>query len=156
MRRLRCRDRCGYASPPVPRFVYSPPRGVGRFRALLLNEPLREQCPLWLHDQAWLFVVAVGLAAGLIFQVVLVALQGALAHVLPVPGGRSIRGPGAAAGGWLLLLAVTGAIVAWMLRGEELAVPFWVFAGLSGGSLVAAGVAYAWCWPAAVHDFAAD
>jgi hypothetical protein len=140
----------------MSRFVYYSPLGVGPLLAVLLNEPLREQCPLWLADQAWLFVGLVGVGAGAAFQVVLVALQGALAHVLPVPGGRSIRGPGAAVGGWLLLLAVVSAVTAGMLRGEELVLPLWAFAGLAGASLLAAGFAYAWCWPTAVADFTAD
>lgn len=93
------------------------------------------------------------LAVALVAQLYMVGAQGAWAAVLPVRGGRSVRGPGAVAAGVLLTLGLSAGIVAAMLFGQSMGTPAWVAAGLTGAALFVAAGVYVWCLPAAVPDF---
>ena len=77
----------------------------------------------------------------------------AFAQVLPVPVGRSIRGRAAKIGGCLIMGCVALAVVAVLLRLDELSSAALVVGLLSGVSGVAAVITYIWCWPTAVRDF---
>ncbi len=101
----------------------------------------------------WAIVSGVALLAGLELQTAMVGAQGAFAQVLPVPGGRSIRGGGAQAAGTLLLLAAALGIVGGLIRSPESSLPSNVVWSLAGAALLGSGIIYFWCWPTAVPDF---
>jgi hypothetical protein len=119
--------------------------------ALIYNSP-----PQWpgLPEWAW-WPTAVGLcaAAGLVSQLLMIGAQGAFAQVLPGPGGRSIRGHGAVATGWLILAGVVLLLLSLTVRSDELPQIVYMVAGAGSVSLVAGLVTDAWCWPAMVKDF---
>ncbi len=103
----------------------------------------------------WTVITGVALLAGLALQTAMVGAQGAFAQVLPVPGGRSIRGGGAQAAGTLLLLAAALGIVGGLIRSPESSLPSNVVWGLAGAALISSAIVYFWCWPTAVRDFPA-
>lgn len=100
-----------------------------------------------------LFVAGQALLAGLVFQLVMLGLQGAFAQVLPVPSGRSIRGRGAVITGGLIILSVLAGVAARLIAVDEIT-PGTIVIGIASGVcfLCAVGV-YIWCLPAAVRDF---
>lgn len=102
---------------------------------------------------AYLGACALG---GLLCQMLMIGAQGAFARVLPVPGGKSIRGTTAIIGGGAALAAVFLLAVAGFLyaeRSEGLLVAAYAFAIGAAAALVTAGIAYFWGLPAAVADF---
>ena len=105
-----------------------------------------------LHQLTVLFVVGCVLV-GVQCQLVMIGAQGIFARVLPVPGGRSIRGRSAAVGGTCLLGWAAFGIVAVLLHLEEVRVAPLVLATLSLGCLAGVLITYAWCWPFAARDF---
>ena len=138
------------------RFSYFSPFLLGVIGVLILHGPISESWPAMAAGLRWTLIGLAALGVGLACQTLMVGAQGAFAQVLPVPGGRSIRGRGAVVGGVLIIAAVGLCAVAGLLRSE----------GVSTGAIVvgAAGVlcgigaviAYAWGWPTAVRDFADD
>lgn len=138
------------------RWTYYMPLMAGIVLVCLLNNIVRELLPVaqpWLQ---WTVVAGVAIAAGLLGQAVLIGSQGVFAQVLPVPGGRSIRGGGAQAAGWLLLsglLLLCATAVLW----HEMIVVAAIGVGiLATIGLIAAGLIYLWNLPAAIRDFAED
>lgn len=95
-------------------------------------------------------------AAGIACQLALIGFQGSFAQVLPVPGGKSIRGRGAMLCGALILLGMGFALAAFLVGYDGLAGVASVATILAGGSLAAALGAYFWCVPAAITDFASS
>jgi hypothetical protein len=125
---------------------------------LIMNESIRAGLLGYSPSGRWLLVVAFALIAGLAAQLLMLGLQGVSAMALPAPGGRSIRGNAARGVGYLLLAAVALAVVGLPLALEygAVATAGMVLLALAGAALVAALIAYAWAWPAAVQDFADD
>lgn len=136
------------------RWTYYSPIFLGAAFAVLAKDLYDDQLPLAGDWRYWTALSAVAVAFGLIGQAAMIGIQGAFAQVLPVPGGRSIRGRGAVVAGGLLLLSVGGSVVTGLLSWEALVLPVWVAGIVSTAALVAALITYAWCWPAAQHDFA--
>jgi hypothetical protein len=133
--------------------TYYSPFGIGLLVTLVLHETVLAHGPALPGWAAWPFVVGVGVGVGLLCQLMMFGVQGAFAQVLPVPGGRSIRGRGAVVGGLLLIGCVVLAVVAVLLRSEELGTAAQVVAILSLVAGVGALLTYIWCWPMAVRDF---
>jgi hypothetical protein len=106
--------------------------------------------------QSALWLLGVAPAVGLICQIEMLGAQGAFAQVLPVPGGRSVRGSGAVLSGALVLAAVNAGIVCAMFVFEGARTQATWTAIFSGAALLAAFAAYAWSLPAAARDFADD
>ncbi len=136
------------------RWTYYSPFVLGVAFALLSKDLFDEQAPT---DPAWRYWLVIGVASvmvGLFAQLGMLGVQGAFARVLPVPGGRSVRGSGPVVVGWMLLASLAAAGVSALLIWDGL----WLAATWSGGAAVAALlvalVAYVWCWPAAEADFA--
>ncbi|MFN0135136.1 MAG: hypothetical protein ACKVS9_03365 [Phycisphaerae bacterium] len=138
------------------RFSYYSPILIGFALVLMMNPTVREHRPAMSDPMIWPYIIAVGLLAGLVCQVIMIGAQGAFAQVLPAPGGRSIRGSGAMSGGWLLLLGVLMALVCLVLGFEELSRAAWTFGIGAAAAVVAAVGTYAWSWPTAQRDFAED
>ena len=139
------------------RWTYYSPLWLGAALSLVIMLTYRQFLPE-LSD--WLLALVVAGACvliGLVCQLVIVAVQGAFAQVLPVPGGRSVRGRGAVVCGWLLMAAIACGVVAgalWIEEGMWLA--SLVLAVLGLGLLCGAVITYLWCWPLAVRDFAEE
>lgn len=139
--------RFGYYSPLVV--------GAGVAALLLWNSPelharFARPAAYW---SAYLAACAIG---GLLCQMLLLGGQGAFARVLPVPGGRSIRGTTAIVGGGSALAAVFCLAVAGFLyaeRSEGMLVASYAFAVGAGAAMLTAAVAYFWGMPAALADF---
>ncbi len=136
------------------RFGYYSPLWAGALLVVLLNDTLRAALPTaWSDGVRWLAVVGAALAAGIQSQVLMFGAQGAFAQVLPVPFGKSIRGGGAVAAGWLLIAWVVLSAVTVLLGVEEVTQAAVVLGLLSLLALAAAIAVYAWNLPAAVADF---
>ncbi|MEP0846543.1 MAG: hypothetical protein HRF50_06935 [Phycisphaerae bacterium] len=138
----------------MSRWTYYCPLWVGALLALPLHQTIAESWPGLPPKMYWPYVCAVSIVAGGICQLMLIGAQGAFAQVLPAPGGRSIRGRGAAVAGALLMLGLTVAVAAVLLASEAFGAGAWIVGALAGTLLIASVVTYAWCWPAAVRDFA--
>jgi len=104
----------------------------------------------------WTLFVAVALGMGVLLQLIMVGAQGAFAQVLPVPGGRSIRGGSAVFGGAMLLVALGLGTAGGTLALEAVGRAALVLLVLAGVALVAMLVSYIWAWPVAQRDFAED
>jgi hypothetical protein len=137
-------------------WTYYSPLGIGVVLALVLHEAIWAHAPAMPAWGRWPFVAGVAVGVGLLCQLMLIGVQGAFAQVLPVPVGRSIRGPGAMLGGWLIIVAIVLGAAGGLLRSEELHRAGLVIVVL--GLLAAAGalITYVWCWPTAVRDFGKD
>ncbi len=135
-------------------WTYYSPLWLGMLLAFVSHDTIRQRLTEPDAWTAWAVVAGVGAVLGLAGQVLLIGVQGVFAQVLPVPGGRSIRGRGAVGGGFLLIVFVAFTGVAALLWSEELAMASWILAGI--GLLAGAGavLTYIWCWPVAVRDFA--
>jgi hypothetical protein len=87
----------------------------------------------------------------------MIGVQGVFAGVVPVFGGRSIRGTSASVIGMLILvwqgLGVMAAL--WMLFAPP-NILFWVINVAAGAGMIAALIIYVWCLPTAARDFADD
>lgn len=136
------------------RMTYYSPILLGFVVVLMLNPTIRENAPHMSSSLIWPFVIAIGLLAGLACQLVMVGAQGIFAQVLPVPGGRSIRGGGAYWGGWCIIKAIIHGCIALLLGFDELKVAASVFLGLAIASAATAIAIYGWSWPTAIRDFA--
>ncbi|MGE0479785.1 MAG: hypothetical protein AB7Q17_04870 [Phycisphaerae bacterium] len=137
----------------MSRWTYYAPLWLGTLLAAALYAALRDQLPAW---PLWLTYLAplVGCPlVGLYAQLVLTGVQGAFAQVLPVPGGRSLRGSYAVVSGGFLLAALALAPIGALLLSERVRVAGVAVATGAGVCLAAALAAYAWGLPAAVRDF---
>ena len=105
---------------------------------------------------ALLMIAGIALGAGLVCQLVLLGTQGAFAQVLPVPGGRSIRGPAAVFTGAALLFALGCGGAAAVLGLEQVGLFASLLTVVSGLLALTAIATYVWCWPAALRDFAEE
>jgi hypothetical protein len=156
----------------MSRFTYYSPLWAGALLAALAVAALVDSPPGPLRSpfSGWpriMDLAARCLAFGLLCQLVMLGCQGAFAQVLPVPGGRSIRGRGAVTAGGLLLAAIVSAVAAYQIATTELAdlgpvltgnaarsgPMAWVAAGIGAASLLGAAISYVWCLPAAIRDF---
>lgn len=135
------------------RWTYYSPLWLGALLVLVMNDALRASLPPLQPWAQWLIVAGAAVAVGLQCQVLMLGAQGAFAQVLPVPWGKSQRGSGAAAAGWLLI-AWVGLSGATVLLGFEAITPAAMVLGvLSLGALAGALVIYIWNIPAAAEDF---
>lgn len=136
------------------RFAYYSPFVLGVLLTLLMQTTLYHARPV-MPEWAWPWYLAgIAAAVGLAAQLALVGTQGVFAQVLPVPGGRSVRGPNAVTGGWLLLATVAGIFATGLLLFEGARNPGLIAGGATIAVGIAATIVYAWGWPAAVTDFA--
>jgi hypothetical protein len=137
----------------MTRLGYYSPLVLGAGLVLFMNEPLRSGLPKLTNGAQWGFVIAVAVAVALQCQVLLIGAQGAFAQVLPVPGGRSVRGSSAATAGWLLLawVALTGVAALLATEGVRQAAYGVGIAALA--ALVGFFLIYIWNLPAAAADF---
>lgn len=151
------------------RWTYYAPFYLGALVTVIVAWNYRASLPEWMARSYgvfwpasgaaafWPMVIALGLLVGLHLQLGLIGLQGAFAQVLPVPGGRSIRGGGAVLGGVLILAWWVLAGIALLLRLErDMQTSSWIFALAGLAALLAAAGTYAWHWPAAIRDFAEE
>ncbi len=134
-------------------WTYYLPFGIGLLITLVLHETVWGHAPVMPEWAEWPFVAGVGVGVGLICQLMMIGVQGAFAQVLPVPRGRSIRGSGAVVVGVCLIGGVAFAVVAVLLRSDEMPVAPLVLAIISLLCLAGAIVTYLWCWPVAPRDF---
>jgi hypothetical protein len=143
------------------RWTYYSPLALGALFGLLARDFYEHLLPgePW---QAVATVTGIAIGFGLLAQLALVGVQGAFAQVMPVPGGRSIRGRAAVVIGALLLAALVGGIVAAILYGEGLGeegllpTVALLIAILAAAAAIGAAGVYAWSWPAAERDFATE
>jgi hypothetical protein len=102
----------------------------------------------------WAALTLLAILLALELQLLMIGTQGAFAQVLPVPGGRSIRGRGAVVTGVLIVASVVLSWIVQLLWSDGLSRPG-IVVGICG--LVAAVTAlliYLWSWPMAARDFA--
>ena len=141
------------------RWTYYSPLIFGIALALVVRGPLAAAlAEKWKLTAPWLIWTAYIIGAlfvGLLAQTAMIGFQGAFAQVLPVPGGRSIRGESAVRAGWLLLGALTLWITALVLSAQQLFLPMLIVMGVAAAVLVVAVLIYIWNIPAAVRDFPA-
>jgi hypothetical protein len=103
----------------------------------------------------WPALVLLGIVTGIQFQLLMVGAQGAFAQVLPVPGGRSIRGRAAVVGGTLTISAVLLLWIAFLLRPSDgFSTPATIVIGCSAAAALLAMLIYLWSLPMAARDFA--
>ena len=135
------------------RWTYYSPLWLGALLVLLMNESVRAQLPKAEPWVQWLAVAGLAVVFALQCQVLMIGAQGAFAQVLPVPGGKSIRGRAAVVTGGLLI-AWFGLVGVTVLLGyEEVTTAATVLGVLSLASLGGAIVVYVWSLPIAVADF---
>lgn len=104
---------------------------------------------------AWRSVGWAGcLVVALICQLLMIGAQGAFGQVLPVIGGRSIRGGGAMLCGSLILAGTALLVIGALLTYETVTFGGRFVLAAGGAALLAALGAYFWNVPAAVRDFA--
>ncbi|MBW7905720.1 MAG: hypothetical protein LC135_00565 [Phycisphaerae bacterium] len=138
------------------RLTYYSPLVLGAALMFVMHETIAAGLPAESLSLKWLWVTLAAVCVGAAVQMMMVGAQGAFAQVLPVPGGRSIRGRGAVVGGMLIIAWLVLAAAAALLYSEGARIATWTTAILSGASGVGALLAYIWCWPLAVDDFGAD
>jgi hypothetical protein len=138
------------------RWTYYSPALVGLLLVLGMQDAIRQDLATWLPAQQWTVIIVGALLFGLQCQVLMVGAQGAFAQVLPAPGGRSIRGGYAVAGGWLLMLWFLLSLIAALMAYESVNTAAWGVGLAAVVALATAGVVYFWAWPTAVEDFGAD
>lgn len=138
------------------RATYYSPFMLGVAVTLSLHSVIRGGMPPDWGDWSWVALGGVSLGVGTLCQLLMIGAQGLFAQVIPVPAGRSIRGPGAKACGAAVLLCGVLAAATALLRSEQMSTPMWVALGLSVASGAVALLTYIWCWPTAVRDFATD
>lgn len=139
----------------MSRWTYYSPLIIGLLLPLTLYDHiLKTDRVLSLPEPArWAVLAGVCLVCGIHAQLAMLACQGIFARVLPVPFGRSVRGREAILCGWFLLGYLILAFAAFLLYSDEFATVSCGLLGAALASLLAAGVAYIWGWPAAARDF---
>lgn len=138
------------------RWTYYSPLLVGVVLVLAVNDALRESMLTYQPWQQWSIIGLIALVAGVQCQVLMVGAQGAFAQVMPVLGGRSIRGHGAVLAGWMLIGWGVLSSVAALLGFEAVTTAAIVVGVVALASLAGAIVVYVWNLPAAVDDFGYD
>ena len=101
----------------------------------------------------WAIVAGLALAVGIQCQLLMVGAQGISAQVLPVPIGRSIRGPAAVRAGWLLVAWVGFSAAAALYGWEQGTLVFRILGGIAIAALLICAIIYIWNIPAAQDDF---
>lgn len=138
------------------RWTYYSPIFLAIAFTLVMNQSIREMVATRPAAVQWSLVALVALLMALAWQLAFVGAQGLFAQVLPVPGGRSVRGPGAVTTGVLLIVGVVLSGTAGLLVAQEAGRVAWII-GLAGAAgLAAAAVSYFWTLPTAERDFAAE
>lgn len=135
------------------RWTYYSPLLLGAFLVIAMNDALRKLMPAWTVQLQWLVVIGIAILVGLHTQVLMVGAQGAFAQVLPVPGGRSIRGGSAMLSGWLLIAWCGLSAVTVLLGYEAISTAAQILGFLSLAALAGALGVYFWALPTAVADF---
>ncbi len=135
------------------RWTYYSPILIGIIFALLARELLDRAVPREPAWYYWLIVSGAALLFGLQCQILMIGAQGVSAQVLPVPGGRSIRGRAAVGTGWLLLAWFAFVLVGTVLTWEGAGLVATIALCLSLLALLSAVITYIWCWPTALRDF---
>lgn len=102
----------------------------------------------------WTGVVLMGLQVGVVCQTAMIGAQGVWAQVLPVPGGRSIRGQIAVFSGTCLLASMVTGVASGLLLLEDMTTPALIVGVLHWALLLTAIGGYIWGWPLARRDFA--
>lgn len=138
------------------RWTYYSPLAFGALAVLALNEPLRAGMEGWESGLQWTLIATIAVVFGLQCQVLMVGAQGAFAQVLPLTGGRSIRGGGAVVAGWLLIAWFWLSLITALLLAERVTLAGVVLGSSALAALVGALIVYAWNIPAAVVDFRED
>ncbi|MCG3127038.1 MAG: hypothetical protein CHACPFDD_01895 [Phycisphaerae bacterium] len=92
-------------------------------------------------------------AAGLALQLLFIGAQGAAARVLPVPGGRSIRGGAAVLAGSMIIVSLVLLAAALMTYLSGFETPALVTGVASAACALTALGTYLWSLPAAARDF---
>lgn len=137
------------------RWTYYSPLWIGALLIFSLNDAIRRGVAAYPDWQQWLIVVGAAIAGGLHCQILMLGTQGAFAQVLPVPGGRSIRGPAATMAGWLLALWFVLGIATVLLLMEGITTAAITVGSVTAATLIGAVLIYVWNLPAAVEDFRA-
>lgn len=135
------------------RWTYYSPLLLGAFLVLAMYDALRDLMPAWSPQLQWATIIGIAIVAGLHTQVLMVGAQGAFAQVLPVPGGRSIRGGAAVAAGWLLIAWCGLSAVTVLLGYEAISRAAQILGALSLATLVGALGVYFWSLPTADDEF---
>lgn len=135
-------------------FAYYSPLIVGIVFILSMGGSIRESFPTY-SDGAWYVVLSlIALTTAVLFQFIMIGLQGVYAQVLPVPVGKSIRGGAAVAGGGLILAATLATMSMALLASESMSTGATVAGLIAAAAALGAAVTYIWNIPAAVRDFA--
>lgn len=138
------------------RFTYYSPALIGAAITATFARTITESAPAMFRGTPWLWVLIYSCVAGGLCQALMVAAQGTFAQVLPVPGGRTIRGRSAVFGGMLLDIGIGALMVAALLHSEGLAQAAMILAIVGVGALLGFGGVYFWSLPMAARDFADD
>ena len=133
-------------------WTYYSPLLLGIALVLALNDAIRGAMS-YQPATEWAIVIALALAVGIQCQLLMIGAQGVFAQVLPVPIGRSFRGPAAARAGWLLALWVGLSAAAALYGWENGTLVFRILGGLAIAALVLSAIIYIWNIPAAQDDF---
>lgn len=134
-------------------YAYYSPIAIGFLLTLILNAAIQERLPAsWTPTSVWITICLLGIAAGLLAQLLMIGSQGIAAQVLPVPVGRSLRGRPAVLSGFCVIATVVLLGSAAVMSGDSpgparLVAVMGVVIGLAGA------VIYAWGWPTATRDF---
>ena len=138
-------------------WTYYSPLGLGIVLTLVLQGDVwqwyLDSIPTLQDSLRWPLVLATAVVAGIGCQLAMVGTQGAFAQVLPVPGGRSIRGRGAVVGGVLILAALVLGVIATLLKAEGVGAAPMIVGGCSLAAALGAVITYIWGWPTADRDF---
>jgi hypothetical protein len=129
---------------------------LGALLVLALNESIRAPYASREPWVQWTLVGVVAVLFGLQCQILMIGAQGAFAQVLPVPGGRSIRGRAAVLGGWLLIVWFAAASISVVLWMSGMFAATLVLQIIAVAALLAAIATYIWSLPAAMADFGDD
>jgi len=147
--------RATYGERGMGRAAYYSPMVLGVLLVLGLNRAVLEDprvAPLS-EGARWAMLGVVCVLAGLLCQLLMIGAQGLFAQVLPVPGGRSVRGRPAKAAGSLIIVAASCAFAGAVFESEGWGPMAWGAWGLCLLSGVGALLIYIWSWPMAERDF---
>lgn len=102
----------------------------------------------------WAALVGLALLLAVQFQLLMIGAQGAFAQVLPVPGGRSIRGRAAVVAGSMIIASQIPTWIIQLLWSGSLSAPVFVVGSIGLIAGATAVLIYLWSWPLAARDFA--
>lgn len=137
------------------RFTYYAPLWLGTALAAVMLLTYRGLLALadW---QFWLLLCVGSPLVGLVCQLAMIGVQGAFAQVLPVPGGRSLRGRPAMLAGAALLAALALGSAGALLAIERVGPAAITLGVLALAATFTAIIVYAWNLPTAVRDFTGE